>query len=124
VDVFGAAAGGPIRKNRLFVFGNYEGRRDRSASSGLRRVPSAEMRQGIVQYRTTSNTVARLTPEDLKTRIDPAGIGVNGPFLQYMQSYPIPNDFTTGDGLNIQGFRFTAPQNPNTTFTPRVWITC
>ena len=52
----------------------------------------------------------RLTPDDLKTRIDPAGIGVNAPFLQYMQSYPQPNDFTVGDGLNIQGFRFTAPQ--------------
>jgi hypothetical protein len=51
-----------------------------------------------------------LTPDDLKNRIDPAGIGVSAPFLQYMQSYPQPNDFTVGDGLNFQGFRFTAPQ--------------
>src|SRR5262249_50432431 len=88
VDVFGAAAGGPIRKNRLFYFLNYEGRRDRSGAGILRTVPSAEFRQGIVQYKTTAGNVARLTPEDLKTRIDPAGIGVNAPFLQYMQSYP------------------------------------
>ena len=110
VDVFGAAVGGPIKKNRLYYFLNYEGRRDRSAGSTLRTVPSADLRQGIVQYRTTAGTIARLTPNDLKTVVDPAGIGVSAPFLQYMQSYPQPNDFTTGDGLNFQGFRFTAPQ--------------
>ena len=110
VDVFGAAVGGPIRKNRLYFFLNYEGRRDRSATGVLRTVPSAQFRQGIVQYKTTAGTVATLTPDDLKNRVDPAGIGVNAPFLQYMQSYPQPNDFTVGDGLNIQGFRFTAPQ--------------
>src|SRR5437867_691661 len=110
VDVFGGAVGGPIRKNRLYYFLNYERRRERSAAGALRTVPSAELRQGIVQYRTTAGTVARLTPDDLKTRVDPAGIGVNAPFLQYMQSYPLPNDFTVGDGLNVQGFRFTAPQ--------------
>jgi len=119
VDVFGASVGGPIRKNRLYYFLNYEGRRDRSAAGALRTVPSAEFRQGIVQYKTTAATVARLTPDDLK-RIDPAGIGVNAPFLQYMQSYPLPNDFTVGDGLNVQGFRFTAPQKSRyNTYTGR-----
>ena len=27
-----------------------------------------------------------------------------------MESYPQPNDFTVGDGLNVLGFRFTTPQ--------------
>ena len=35
VDVFGAAVGGPIKKNRMYFFLNYEGRRDRSAERGL-----------------------------------------------------------------------------------------
>jgi hypothetical protein len=110
VDVFGAALGGAIKKNRLFYFLNYEGRRDRSGTGVLRTIPSAELREGIVQYKTTSNTVARLTPADLKTRVDPAGIGVNAPFQEYMKSYPLPNDFSVGDGLNVAGFRFSAPQ--------------
>ena len=110
VDVFGAAVGGPVKKNRMYYFLNYEGRRDRSGTGVLRTVPSTLFRQGIVQYRTNTGGVATLTPDDLKNRIDPAHIGVNAPFLQYMQSYPQPNDFTVGDGLNIQGYRFTAPQ--------------
>jgi hypothetical protein len=110
IDVFGAAVGGPVKKNRLFYFLNYEGRRDRSGTTVLRTVPSAELREGIVQYKTTGNTVARLTPADVRARVDPAGIGVNAAMLEYMKSYPLPNDFTVGDGLNVLGFRFTAPQ--------------
>lgn len=36
---FGAAAGGPIRRNKLFVFGSYEGLRVRPASLGTSAVP-------------------------------------------------------------------------------------
>jgi outer membrane receptor protein involved in Fe transport len=39
---FGAAAGGPIRKDRLFLFGSYEGLRVRSASLGAASFPLTE----------------------------------------------------------------------------------
>lgn len=120
VDVFGGSIGGAIKKNRLFYFLNYEGRRDRSGTTVLRSVPSAELRQGIVQYKTTSNTITRLAPEDIKTRVDPAGIGVDKAMLDYMKSYPLPNDSTVGDGLNVLGYRFTTPQKSKyDTYTTR-----
>jgi outer membrane receptor protein involved in Fe transport len=44
---FGAAAGGPIRKDKLFLFGSYEGLRVRPASLGASSFPlTAEERQG------------------------------------------------------------------------------
>ena len=108
-NVFGGSFGGPVKKNRLFFFFNYEGRRDASEESVVRTVPSETMREGIVRYLRTDGSVATLTPDVLRTRIDPAGIGVSPAVLDFLRLYPMPNDDTTGDGLNTRGFRFKSP---------------
>ena len=43
---FGASLGGPIRQNRTFFFGNYEGTRLTSSNTTLSSVPTPEMAQG------------------------------------------------------------------------------
>src|SRR5208283_5737800 len=43
---FGGAAGGPLKKNRLFLFGNYEGFRQTLAVSSLSVVPDPQARMG------------------------------------------------------------------------------
>jgi hypothetical protein len=45
---FGASAGAPIRKDKLFIFGNYEGVRQSKGISSLSTMPSAAMRNGIL----------------------------------------------------------------------------
>src|SRR5262249_4571837 len=73
-NVFGASAGGPIKKNRAFFFLNYEGRRDKSESSVLRTVPNDTFRQGTFTYIRKDASIGTLSPSDIKA-IDPLGIG-------------------------------------------------
>ena len=49
-NIFGASLGGPIKKDRLYIFLNFEGYRDDEAISVVRTVPTAALRDGVVQY--------------------------------------------------------------------------
>ena len=49
-NTFGAWVGGPIKKDRLFFFGGYEGQRSNEAIQVTRVVPSTLMRTGVLQY--------------------------------------------------------------------------
>src|ERR1700686_5423256 len=45
---FGGALGGPLKRNKLFLFGNYEGFRQRLGLSSVAFVPDAAARQGLL----------------------------------------------------------------------------
>ncbi|MGH9734650.1 MAG: carboxypeptidase regulatory-like domain-containing protein, partial [Candidatus Acidiferrales bacterium] len=133
-NVFGAAAGGPIKKDRLFIFANYEGHRLSEADSEVRTVPSASLRDGVIMYQcdggcATPTTVTgasgktyttphdpnggylfALGPSQLRA-MDPQGIGPDPASLAYYNTYPVPNDQTVGDGYNYIGYRFAAPSS-------------
>jgi len=49
-NTYGGAIGGPVMKNRLYFFFNYEGQRSREAAQVTENVPSDALRQGILQY--------------------------------------------------------------------------
>ncbi|HEX4230943.1 MAG TPA: carboxypeptidase-like regulatory domain-containing protein [Bryobacteraceae bacterium] len=64
---FGAALGGPVKKNRLFLFGNYEGFRQSLAESSVSEVPDQMARQGLLPNSSGVYTaVPKLNPAMLK----------------------------------------------------------
>src|SRR5882762_5072360 len=49
-NIFGASLGGPIKKGRLYLFMNFEATRRAEATSVTNAVPSAAMKDGVIQY--------------------------------------------------------------------------
>src|SRR6202790_748355 len=55
---FGVAVGGPIRKDRTFIFGDYEAIRQSEGTTVTASVPSADARKGILAGGTAANQPA------------------------------------------------------------------
>jgi Carboxypeptidase regulatory-like domain len=59
---FGGTLGGPIRRNKTFIFGNYEGYRQHLRLSNVALVPDAEARQGFLPGLNGSLTNVGVAP--------------------------------------------------------------
>ena len=59
---FGASLGGPIRKDKLFLFGNYEGFRQNWGLSAVTLVPDNEARQGYLPNASGTETYVGVDP--------------------------------------------------------------
>ena len=109
-NIFGGTLGGPIKKDKLFIFGSYEGRRDASQASATRIVPTALFRQGTFTYIRKDGSTGLLTPDQIAASADPLHIGPDPAVLKYLQQFPLPNTTAVGDLLNTAGYTFNSGQ--------------
>jgi hypothetical protein len=78
---FGFSLGGPLKKDRTFLFGDYEGRIVREGVTRIATVPSERERVGDF-----SESAGGIIPSNL---LDPIGVAIAG-------LYPLPNRATEG----------------------------
>jgi Carboxypeptidase regulatory-like domain len=136
-NTFGGSFGGPIKKDRAYFFLAYEGQRTRESYQITRIVPSAALRDGVIQYLCApaqtcpggsvqgldGNTfnfapgvnglgpsqIAQMDPNCSANGTCPWGPGVNPHVIQTLNQYPLPNSDQLGDTLNYRAYTFAAP---------------
>jgi len=112
---FGGNLGGPLWKNKVFFFFDYNGRRDTVAGQTERTVPTDSfLKDDTITYFTniTSGATNSINAAQI-AGYDPQGIGLSKSMFSTMAGrYPSPNDFTgdKGDLLNTAGYRFNSPE--------------
>ena len=107
---FGISLGGPVIKNRVFFFGNWERRIDASGRTVTDTVPTQSLKQGILTFKTNDGSIQTLSPAEI-IAVDPLHRGNNPASLAYLAQFPSGNDNSLGSdkGLNFTGLRFNAP---------------
>ena len=98
---FGGSLGGPVKKNKVFFFVNYEGLRSSQGFTGLEYIPDADSigigsLAGEVPYVTgmvPCNTVSGQKPPSLGGTCNPGGrlpVAINPIMVPYVKTYPTP----------------------------------
>lgn len=147
---YGIDAGGPIKKNRTFVYGAWQGQKVNlalaidKAFGHIPNVYTPAALAGVYRYfvanpasplvvngqKIAANSPALVnadgslapgvrncgSPTDLNCiqsynifANDPLHIGGDPGVLKLLGSYPGPNNFSSGDGLNVAGFLWNSP---------------
>src|ERR1700676_2376711 len=106
---FGVSAGAPIRKDKTFIFGDYEGIRQAKGITSVDTVPSLAARTGILTYSDPSQfpsdcaPVVTAIPNQCQVTVDPSA-------QKYLGLYPSPTQAPDPSKPDIATFRFAGQQ--------------
>ncbi|HEY7115926.1 MAG TPA: carboxypeptidase-like regulatory domain-containing protein, partial [Tepidisphaeraceae bacterium] len=119
---FGVRMGGPIQKDKTFIFGHYEGRRFASVAQVQRTAPTDTLKQGILQFRDPAGNVqqfnlatAAVCGPSGNSPCDPRGLGISPAVKAQWALMPAPN-LSGGDGLNTGSYLANIPTPTQTDY--------
>jgi len=121
-NIFGGTFGGPIKRDKLFFFGNFEASRLAESAQINRTVATASYKNGNIEYPDASGATQILSPSQV-TALDagclvcntseyPEPPGPNPNALAYFATMPTANGTLEGDALNEGSYSFASP-NPS-----------
>jgi hypothetical protein len=117
-NVFGASAGGPIIKDRAWIFGAYEGTRQRNEAASLATVPTGTMQQGNfgataifdpLSTTPNANGTGSIRTEFPNNTIPASRFDKIG--AQLLGFYPLPNQAGTANNYAANVPQFTNTNN-------------
>ena len=129
-NTYGAVLGGPVKKDHLFYFLNFEQQRTAENVQKTMTVPTALARAGSISYyygdgqqtyTLSPAQIAGMDPKCSSYGTCPWGPGDDPNALATLNLYPLPNGGVAGDGLNSASFSWSAP-NPTelTTYIAKI----
>lgn len=118
-NIFGGTIGGPVKKDKLFFFANYEATRQAENAQVTQTVPTASYQAGNLVYPDATGNPVTLSPAQVaqidancqicNTGAYPNGPGPNPNALGYFTSMPAANGLVLGDGYNTGSYSFSSP---------------
>jgi Carboxypeptidase regulatory-like domain/TonB dependent receptor len=119
---FGGSLGGPIKKDKTFFFGTYEGLRQGNGTNISAEVPTAQTLQGILPAKVVQDSCAATKTQSFcnpatgtpLTTICPTGaatctLGVNPAVKPFLNLFQAPSPGPTADLGDGTGFYIAAP---------------
>jgi hypothetical protein len=103
-NTFGTSVGGPVIKNKVFFFFNYEGNRFATATTSVATVPDAAFKTGVFTYTDPTAGPVNINVSTPGSPNNAFGLALDPQTQKILNFYPAPNGADVVQGISSQYF--------------------